>query len=179
MSKNKFLGGLYFAISLVFLLLWLYLIYGMSAKSGEESAGLSYKIAEFAFRFPFFSHCFGFDTFHLFIRKSAHFTEYGILALLVINFFNACNGLWKKRKLIKTHKNRSITNRYFITATILFCCIYAALDEYHQGFVDGREPSVRDVWIDTSGAGVFLLVFVLVHKLWRKHSLKRKHAEVR
>lgn len=178
MSKDKCFGRLYFLISLVFLFLWLYLIYGMSAKSGEESAGLSYKIAEFAYRFPAFSYCFKFDTLHLLIRKGAHFTEYGILALLVINFLNACNVLWTGANLIRTHQNVSIINRYFITVTIIFCCIYASLDEYHQGFVDGREPSVRDVWIDTSGACVFLLVFVLVHKMWRKHSLKQKSEEV-
>lgn len=178
MNKNKYPGRLYFLISLVFLLLWLYLIYGMSAKSGEESAGLSYKIAEFAYRFPAFSYCFKFDTLHLLIRKGAHFTEYGILALLVINFLNACNVLWTRANIIRLHKNISVINRYFIIVTIIFCCIYASLDEYHQGFVDGREPSVRDVCIDTLGACVFLIVLALVHKLWRKRYLKRKNGEV-
>lgn len=178
MNKNKYSGRLYFLISLVFLLLWLYLIYGMSAKSGEESAGLSYKIAEFAYRFPAFSYCFKFDTLHLLIRKGAHFTEYGILALLVINFLNACSVLRTGANIIRVHKNISIINKYFIIVTVIFCCIYASLDEYHQGFVDGREPSVRDVCIDISGACVFLIVFAFAHKMWRNHSLKRKSKEV-
>jgi VanZ family protein len=36
----------------------------------------------------------------------------------------------------------------------LFCVGYAVLDEYHQSFIDGRTPGVKDVCIDS--AGVFL-----------------------
>ena len=34
----------------------------------------------------------------------------------------------------------------------LICAGFAATDEYHQSFVAGRGPSVRDVCIDTFGA---------------------------
>ena len=39
--------------------------------------------------------------------------------------------------------------------------VYAATDEFHQGFVDGRSPGVRDVFIDTLG-GFTATVFITV-----------------
>jgi VanZ family protein len=45
--------------------------------------------------------------------------------------------------------------------SILSCAIYAAMDEYHQSFVAGRGPSVRDVVIDTCGAITFFIVYVV------------------
>lgn len=42
--------------------------------------------------------------------------------------------------------------------SLIFCAVYAATDEYHQSFVYGRGPSVRDVGIDTLGATLCLLL---------------------
>jgi VanZ family protein len=40
----------------------------------------------------------------------------------------------------------------------LFAALYAATDETHQIFVPGRNASVRDVLLDTFGAGLGLAV---------------------
>ena len=39
----------------------------------------------------------------------------------------------------------------------LFCMGFAGLDEWHQSFVPGRSPALRDVFIDTAGslAGIY------------------------
>lgn len=172
-GKQAIYCNLYFIVSLLILLFWLFLIYRMSAKTGNESAGLSYKITETVYKLPAVSHCFPFDTLHFLVRKLAHFTEYGILSLFVMNFLNSCRQVLNDRNGNKRKdKNRKIAG-YFAVFDILFCGIYASLDEYHQSFVDGRGPSVKDVWIDISGAFVFLIILGLGSRLWSKHVDKK------
>jgi VanZ family protein len=64
------------------------------------------------------------------IRKSAHFTEYGVLFWLLVR------GPMRNRP-------------YWAFA---LCVAYAALDETHQIFVPGRTPSIYDVALDSTGA---------------------------
>ena len=69
------------------------------------------------------------------IRKSAHFFEYGLLAvLLAITFY-----------LFKNSKLNLVIYSLFIT---LMC---AVADEFYQSFI-GRGSNVRDIVIDFSGA---------------------------
>ena len=82
------------------------------------------------------------DWLEFFIRKLAHFTEYFILGafvLLAIVF-----GLRAREK--STYKGAF--------ASVPICLFYASTDEFHQGFVAGRSPQVRDVCIDTLGAAL-------------------------
>ena len=77
---------------------------------------------------------------HFFIRKTAHFVEYSILGLMLwrlIHFDPAC---------------APCRSREFATA-LLLAAFYAASDEFHQKFVPGREAAVRDVLLDSCGAG--------------------------
>ena len=37
---------------------------------------------------------------------------------------------------------------------LLLCCFYAITDEWHQSFVPGRGPEVRDVIMDTLGSSM-------------------------
>lgn len=75
-------------------------------------------------------------------RKTAHFTIYMILGLLV--------GLLLKEYNIDTKKA--------ILYGILICMCYAISDEIHQIFVSGRSGEIRDILIDTCGStiGIFL-----------------------
>ena len=69
------------------------------------------------------------------IRKSAHFFEYGLLAmLLAIDFY-----------LIKQSRLNIVIYSLFIT---LLCAVG---DEFYQSFI-GRGSNVRDIVIDFSGA---------------------------
>ncbi len=47
---------------------------------------------------------------------------------------------------------------------VLAAALYALTDEYHQSFVAGRTPSLRDVGIDTTGAtaGVAAAAFIQI-----------------
>jgi|SRR5208282_512233 len=64
------------------------------------------------------------------IRKSAHFTEYAILFWLLVR------GPFKGRPF----------------AAMALCVGYAFLDEGHQMFVPGRNASLYDVALDSTGA---------------------------
>ena len=56
---------------------------------------------------------------------------------------------------------RKIKKKIFILIPTAISLVYAATDEFHQGFVDGRSPGVRDVFIDTLG-GFTAAVFITV-----------------
>ena len=86
-------------------------------------------------------------------RKTAHFTIYLILGLLI--------GL-----LLKQY---NITTKQIIIYGILICMLYAITDEIHQIFVQGRSGEIRDVLIDTCGSTVgisFMNIKKLINKNW-------------
>jgi VanZ family protein len=89
-------------------------------------------------------------------RKCAHLTEYAILALL---FWRAV------RQPAET--GRQPWSWRQAGAAVLFVALYAASDELHQSFVPTRDASVRDVFIDTTGA-VFGLLLLRAVGGWRK-----------
>lgn len=86
---------------------------------------------------------------NLVIRKLAHFTEFGVFALLVFGVWAARESLWKIRWLVYS---ASIT--FFI----------ALLDEYHQSFTRTRSPSFGDSLVDLSGGITLLLILFLIKK---------------
>lgn len=77
------------------------------------------------------------------VKKSAHFTEFGVLALLLLR---AWRGGWRRVSLADQ------------LGALGLAAIYASMDELHQVFTAGRTPSPRDVGIDVSGAVSFLLL---------------------
>ena len=93
---------------------------------------------------------------HLLIRKTAHFTEYALLALLAARAF-----LTSSRPLLK---------RRWAVAALLLVVACALLDEYHQSFVPTRGGSVYDSMIDTAG-GALALALV---SLWRSRRRRRE-----
>lgn len=75
------------------------------------------------------------------VRKSAHMTEYGVLALLY----------WRALYRPGAGGKRLWSRRAAVTAFVL-AVAYAASDEFHQSFVASREGSIRDVGFDSAGA---------------------------
>lgn len=161
-------------VSVFLLLLWALFIFGMSGESGEESAGLSEVIAQEVYKLSMMRHLFKFNTLHFLIRKCAHFTEYGILEILLLNVVYQM-GLFEKNlrddSIGERGQNRNISGKeryhWILFATTVFLCfLYASLDEFHQTFVSGRDGNIRDVFIDTSGAFFFgILAFYGIIKI--------------
>ena len=125
-------------ISIILVIIWMIVIFIFSNASGElsnlQSEGIVAKLA-------LLIHYTGdINILRVVVRKIAHFTEYLILGILVIN---ACryNGI----------KN-------IIKLSILICILYASLDEIHQLFIQGRAGKVLDICIDTIGSvsGIYL-----------------------
>lgn len=82
------------------------------------------------------------------LKKGGHMVGY---ALLAASYLHALNGI------------RSIKRIRFAAA---FCLtiLYAALDEWHQGFTQGRNPSFLDVGIDAAGGLIGLLAWHIIQK---------------
>ncbi|MDD9265778.1 VanZ family protein [Paenibacillus sp. GCM10023248] len=91
-----------------------------------------------------------------FIRKAGHVSEYAILALLWIIALLA-----KPVRVIMT----------LVTSSII-SVLYAASDEWHQTFVDGRTGHAIDVVVDT--IGVLLAVLVVLAVLGIRARIKRR-----
>ena len=114
---------------------------------------------------------FGIDRlkFKAFIRKSGHFRLFMGLGALVLLTLRSYYSDWPEQK--------SVLWRVHLSAW-LACVCYAFCDEFHQLFVKGRDARFRDVFIDSCGALVGVLLTVLVLKLIacmrRKHIPKRK-----
>lgn len=96
------------------------------------------------------------ETVHHLFRKCGHLSEYAVFSLL----------LW--RAIRRPQKNLPRPWRWdeaALALTIVFA--YAASDELHQVFVPARTAMVSDVFIDTSGGAVALLVLWIFGR-WRK-----------
>ncbi len=83
---------------------------------------------------------------HVLIRKGAHLTEYAILAML----------LWRAFRWQSAGTRRSL--RPHAASALAVAIVFAANDEYHQGFIASRSSSPVDVLIDSCGAVLGLAV---------------------
>ena len=76
----------------------------------------------------------GLGTADLILRKIAHMAEYGLLVFL----------WWRALRTLSA-------GRAAVAAAVAISLLYAASDEYHQSFVEGRHGSPLDVAIDAVG----------------------------
>ena len=123
----------------------MYIIFSFSAQTGEVSGNLSYKISYQIVETKnellntgksYEELAYEAEQIHYYVRKAAHMTEYCLLAVAVSFPFY----VYRIRGL-----------RLFLLAGII-CVGFAGLDEYHQSFVAGRSPGIRDVGFDSLGA---------------------------
>ena len=98
------------------------------------------------------------QTYHGYIRKLAHLTEYAILA-----FFAA-------RAFVNSSKNL-LRNYWFIFAFLVVFAV-ACIDEFNQSFNAARTGSPYDVALDCAGGVLMILIFGLA-----KYRKARKNEE--
>jgi VanZ family protein len=101
------------------------------------------------------------ELMHHYVRKTAHFTEYFILSMLILR---AIRG------------NRQTTKLVWALTTIALVAGYASLDEFHQSFVPGRTAAVTDVLIDTTG-GIAAQIVAGLLLLWAHVRARRQGAD--
>lgn len=88
------------------------------------------------------------ENYAFIVRKTAHFTIYLILGLLVsIVFTEKCSNL-----------------KEIIIYGVLICMTYAISDEIHQMFVSGRSGEIRDVLVDTCGSTIGIILNIIINR---------------
>lgn len=147
-------------VSHALVVLWMVVIFCFTAQTGDESGNLSSGVAHLFMTIWNKVFFLGWDEAQVLamaelwgypIRKLAHMTEFGILAVLI----------WSALKhyvQINTMKKR------YIYAWIGAVC-YAVTDEFHQLFVPGRSGNLFDVCVDALGAAIAIALLCLVIKI--------------
>lgn len=164
---KKFIIYLLKPFSFLPALAMMYLIFSFSGQTGAESGNLSheisYKIVSAADQIldknlsEWEKQSYT-DKIELPVRKLAHMTEYFILAICV-SFPLYVYGV------------RGFA--LFLMAGLLSVG-FACTDEFHQSFVAGRGPSKRDVFIDSIGALLgIILVQIFCHAFTPQKKKKR------
>ena len=154
-------------------LFWMCVIFFFFAQEQEESSAVS---ESFSYRMVCSADSFlGLnwdderlheiaDAIEGYVRKAAHMTEFGILAVLIYIWL----GKWQ------------FTTRKTMLLAILAAALYAASDETHQLFVAGRSGRVTDVMIDSAGAILGVLIFAGVEKciifLWNRRKSRESES---
>lgn len=129
----------------------MYLIYSFSAQTGEVSGTLSYEVSYqivetknelLSENKSYDELAYSASSIEFYVRKAAHMTEYCLLAIAISFplYVYGVRGIW------------------LILLAGVICVGFAGLDEYHQSFVAGRGPSVRDVGIDSIGVLIGILL---------------------
>ncbi|MGC4045105.1 MAG: VanZ family protein [Armatimonas sp.] len=85
------------------------------------------------------------------IRKTAHVTEYTILSILLFRALTRGKGTFRNG---------------YVLGTLLLGIGWAASDEYHQSFIPSRWAAAADVFFDSTGV-LLGLVLCLWRWLWR------------
>lgn len=146
-------------VSSILLIVWMSVIFIMSAQPANESSkvsgGFVCKIIDVLFSdFENFSAERQSNITHtitFLVRKTAHFLEYFILGIL-----SATTAF--------TYKQNKFYFKIF--GAILFSILYAVSDEVHQYFVPGRACRLLDIGIDSAGSicAVLLVIFIISAK---------------
>lgn len=153
-------------LSLLLVIAVMGMIYGFSAQTGAQSGAMSGQITRWVLNLivPGFGD-FSAEkqeairsTVSFLVRKLAHFSEYALLGFSLMLHI------------------AQIQKKIMVRLPWLWAwgvgTLYAASDEFHQSFVAGRGPSVRDVMIDSAGviAGTWLLLWI-VHRCARAQKM--------
>ncbi|MBQ9227537.1 MAG: VanZ family protein [Eubacterium sp.] len=143
------------AVSWVLCVLCMGAIFWFSSRTASESTAQSDVFVEWLMSL------FGESALWVFIvRKSAHCLEFTGLSLL----FNTAWYFTRERKSV--------------LLAVACTSLYAVTDELHQLFVDGRSCELRDWAIDTLGAVLgalgFLVLLALTQKIIHHRQQKRK-----
>ena len=155
-------------ILLAVIVLWMVLIFCLSAQNAEESSSVSGHLLEELLS-AFTPGWYGMtaaeqqkllDSWHTVFRKCGHFSEYAVLGTMLTLFFR-----WGH-----TEKQEKPYMRLWLPAVLALC--YAATDEFHQSFVPGRSCELRDVMIDFSGAllGMAIVSAIIVIRRQKKQA---------
>lgn len=145
-------------------------IFWFSSKTGLESDGTSNPVAtailnliECIFgEFDVNQHELWQEQLNFIVRKAAHMIEYAVLAMMI--------GLGCFQNLLR--------GRWMLLLPFFGSAVYAATDEIHQLFVEGRSGKITDVFIDSVGSLIgCLFVFIIVRAVKKKSTQSTKQTD--
>ncbi|MDE6656802.1 MAG: VanZ family protein [Anaeroplasmataceae bacterium] len=151
------------SVFIIIALIWMGVIFYFSHQNGVSSSKMSSGITRWVVNtfVPNFSNMTKAEQSVILkdtgfvIRKLAHYAEYGVLGFFL---FSAVYVFTDNEKII------------FPIVSILGV-LYAVSDEFHQSFIGGRAPTVKDVLIDSIGLLTVLLligIFLNIKRLRKK-----------
>lgn len=152
-------------------LCWMFVIGSFSAQPGAESGSLSRDVAKKAVRveeklsgktYTDKERDVKIESMQFPIRKLAHMTEYAVLAMLLALHLGSY-----------AFGSKNLQLRLLLAW--LIAAAYAATDEVHQLFVDGRSGSFVDVCIDSAGAFLGVLCLAIFFRGYRQHVRRIKN----
>ena len=128
------------------LLIWTFIVLGLGSGVGSmnETSRVIRPLLEFFF--PSTSPEV-LTVYHGYIRKLAHFVEYGFLAFLAVRAFAG----WNRKYLL----------------SILLVLAVAVIDETNQSFNSARTSSPWDVLLDLAGGSTMLTIYWMVSRRFR------------
>ena len=144
--------------SALMLILWMYLIFSLSAETAAESSQTSGGIIQAIIKI-FYADFENISLSHqqniisalqFIVRKTAHFCIYAVLGLLSFLCF-------------VTYKRPSLVIRSSISSFV--CLAYAISDEVHQHFIAGRSGEIRNVLIDFCGSLIAIIFLYLITRM--------------
>lgn len=131
-------------IKWLLVIVWMAVIFILSSQPGDASEETSQFVI-------YIFNLLGLDLYGFFgtlaqfiVRKCAHFTAYFILYMFLYNALR-----------------KSLSFKKALWLSMLGAFLYACSDEFHQSFVPGRGPAIRDVMIDSAGALLGLSIVYL------------------
>ena len=135
MSTKRKIGAVIFWILTAAVVVIIFLF---SNEDGNESQLVSQNFLSVIIEY------FGNIVSHNVLRKIAHFSEYAALG------FSVCGAI---------HFTFD-RNKFYIP--LIPCVLYAVSDEIHQYFVPGRACRLFDVFVDSCGSSLGILIFLLI-----------------
>ncbi len=145
-------------------LCWMGIIFYFSHQTGDSSSKMSGKITDHIIQcfVPNYENLSTIEQNKIFtntsyiIRKLAHYSEYAVLGALL---FLAVSRFTDRQSIQ-------------LGVSSVLGILYALSDEFHQSFVGGRSPMLKDVLIDSFGL-LTMLFFICSIINFRKRKKKR------
>lgn len=89
---------------------------------------------------------------HFWVRKTAHFTAYGVLGFLAVRAFR--------------RSSRALLRDWRFVFALLLVSLVAITDEINQSFLASRTGAAQDVLLDISGGLTVILIIYLMERFW-------------
>ncbi len=153
-------------ISIILVIIWMSVVFLFSNQQGEKSGGTSRKVSAIVVNIINIQNKYNeiekeelINILEPIIRKLAHYTIYMIGGVILANcVFQFCQ-----------------KHQIAIYISLFIGVLYAISDEIHQLMVIGRSGNIKDVIIDSLGILTGNLFFLLITKLIKVISKKRRN----